>query len=294
MFPWLFPWVSHCRGLEPRFSQDVYRGPKVQKKWIHGESTVNRRANLDEYDYIMLHMYTNICIILYMLFICLFMLTWLIYRLFDMFKHVLNESNWTSFVFPFLLHPNHPETHLEIPRYLPRICRAMQCSHSQRASEVGLSMSHRVMVKPRCGKSGAKAQRPHIVTVQLWFCAYKVLLQLFQCPRKIQLSTYWQRWREIYQSFRRVSEELIWNETPIISSYHRCCKSFWWWLLRLLRCQLGTGSILQWPDCSLSWVNHYSLDSIQISLSIGLVISDSLAFSNALALLNWISDTTHY
>ena len=64
-FPWLFPWVFHCRGLEPRFSQDVYRGPKVQKKWIHGESTVNRRANLDEYDYIMLHMYTNICIILY-------------------------------------------------------------------------------------------------------------------------------------------------------------------------------------------------------------------------------------
>ena len=103
--------------------------------------------------------------------------------------------------------------HLEI-RYLPRICRAMQCSHSQRASEVGLSMSHRVMVKPRCRKSGAKAQRPHIVTVQLWFCAYNVPLQLFQFTRKIQLSTYWQRWREIYQSFRRVSEELIWNETP--------------------------------------------------------------------------------
>lgn len=79
-FPWLFPSIFHGRGLEPRFSQDVYRGPFWSKnpRWIHGESTVNRRANLDAYDYICIQIYVSYCI--YMSFICLFILG---YRLFD-------------------------------------------------------------------------------------------------------------------------------------------------------------------------------------------------------------------
>jgi len=88
IFPGRLPWT---------------KGPKT--RWIHGESTVNRRANLNACDYICIQIYVSYCI--YMSFICLFISD---YRLLDMFKHVLNESNWTSFVFPFLLiHPHHPE-----------------------------------------------------------------------------------------------------------------------------------------------------------------------------------------
>ena len=49
-FPWLFPWVFHCRGLEPRFSQDVCRGPFWSKKTVNPR-WIQCSANLDAYVY---------------------------------------------------------------------------------------------------------------------------------------------------------------------------------------------------------------------------------------------------